>query len=472
MNISYLDDLPAFELQQLLGEGQEKPMVKLSVILLYLWAMKQLNTKLMHPADQLVLIISRIYRSGLTTTSGGNLSIMDDNGDMWITPSGIDKGSLKPSDIMCVKADGTIIGPHRPSSEYPFHRALYKIRPKMRAVIHAHPPGLVTFSIVHQIPDTRILPQARNVCGPIGFAQYDVPGSEALGQKIAEEFRKNPEYKAVIMENHGVVLCGENIADAYQRFETLELCARTILNAKTLGEPIYLSEEQIQYHESRLPDNFSHFMNVSYPSDERILRAEICRLVRRACDQSLMSSSYGTVSMRWRGNDFLITPSGVQRWDIDEEDIVQIKDSMAEAGKMPSHAAALHFEIYRRNPKINAIIITQCPSLMGFCTTDSIFDVRTIPESWIFLQDVPKFPFASQYEHLDEVAEVFRTRSCAMLANDAVIVASDSLINAFDRLEVAEFAAKSLILAKPLGDLHPITDAEVEDLRIAFHVGK
>ena len=62
--------------------------------------MKQLNTKLMHPSEQLTLIIGRIYRSGMTTTSGGNLSIMDDNGDMWITPAGIDKGSLKPSDIM------------------------------------------------------------------------------------------------------------------------------------------------------------------------------------------------------------------------------------------------------------------------------------------------------------------------------------------------------------------------------------
>ncbi len=59
-----------------------------------------------------------------------------------------------------------------------------------------------------------------------------------------------------------------------------------------------------------------------------------------------------------------------------------------------------------------------------------------------------------------------------MIANDSVIVASDSLINAFDRLEVAEFAAKSLILAKPLGDLHPITDKEVDDLRVAFHVGE
>ena len=431
--------------------------------------MKQLNTKLMHPAEQICIIISRIYRGGMTTTSGGNLSIMD---DMWITPSGIDKGSLKPSDIMCVKADGTVIGPHKPSSEYPFHRALYRMRPKMRSVIHAHPAGLVTFSIVHQIPNTSILPQVHAVCGPIGFAPYDVPGSEALGEKIAEEFRKHPEYKAVIMENHGVVLAGEDIADAYQRFETLELCARTIINAKTLGEPIYLTDEQLNFHESRLPNDFQHFMNVTHPSEERAIRTEICRMVRRACDQKLMSSSYGTVSMRWKDNDFLITPTGVQRWDIDEEDIVQIKDGMAEAGKLPSHSAALHYEIYRRNPKVNAIVLTQCPSLMGFCTTDSKFDVRTIPESWIFLQDVPKFEFGSQYTKPAEVAEVFKNRPCAMLANDSVVVASDSLINAFDRLEVAEFAAKSLILAKPVGDLHPITDKEVEDLRVAFHVGE
>ncbi len=434
--------------------------------------MKQLNTKLMHPAEQICIIISRIYRGGMTTTSGGNLSIMDDNGDMWITPSGIDKGSLKPSDIMCVKADGTVIGPHKPSSEYPFHRALYRMRPKMRSVIHAHPAGLVTFSIVHQIPNTSILPQVHAVCGPIGFAPYDVPGSEALGEKIAEEFRKHPEYKAVIMENHGVVLAGEDIADAYQRFETLELCARTIINAKTLGEPIYLTDEQLNFHESRLPNDFQHFMNVTHPSEERAIRTEICRMVRRACDQKLMSSSYGTVSMRWKDNDFLITPTGVQRWDIDEEDIVQIKDGMAEAGKLPSHSAALHYEIYRRNPKVNAIVLTQCPSLMGFCTTDTKFDVRTIPESWIFLQDVPKFEFGSQYTKPSEVAEVFKSRPCAMLANDSVVVASDSLINAFDRLEVAEFAAKSLILAKPVGDLHPITDKEVEDLRVAFHVGE
>ena len=427
----------------------------------------------MHPAEQISIIIGRIYRSGMTTTSGGNLSIMDGNGDMWITPAGIDKGSLRPEDIMCVKADGTIIGPHRPSSEYPFHKAIYKMNPKARSVIHAHPPGLVTFSVVHQIPDTSIIPQARAVCGPVGFAEYALPGSELLGNKIVEEFRKNPDYKAVIMENHGVVLYGEDIADAYLRFETLELCARTILNAKTLGVPKYLTAEQITRHEMAVNTPFEHFMSVTHPSEERAIRTEICQIVRRACSQGLMCSSYGTASVRWKGNDFLITPSNVQRWDIDPEDIVQVKDGMVEAGKMASRSVALHYEIYRRNPKVNSIILTQSPALMGFCTTGVNFDVRTIPESWIFLQDIPTFPFGSQYDdHLPALADEFRKRPFVMLENDSVVVTGDKLINTFDRLEVADFSARSLILAAPLGTLKPITDAEIEDLRAAFHVGE
>lgn len=433
--------------------------------------MKQLDVALMHPAEQITLIIGMIYRSGMTTTSGGNLSILDDNGDIWITPAGIDKGSLTPKDIMCVKADGTIIGPHKPSSEYPFHRALYKMRPGLHSVIHAHPPGLVTFSITHQVPDTSILPQALGVCGPVGFAPYALPGSELLGEKIAGEFAKNPDYKAVIMENHGVVLMGEDIADAYQRFETLELCARTILNANTLGTPRYLTDKQIQHHTQAIHNNFQHFMNVEHPSDERAIRTEICEVVRRACRQGLMSSSYGTASIRWRGDDFLITPANVQRWDIEPNDIVQVKDGMIEAGKTASRSVALHYEIYKRNPKVNSIILTQTPSLMGYCCTDEKFDVRTIPESWIFLQDVPKFPFGSQYDNLNALAEEFKVRPCVMLENDSVIVTGDKLINTFDRLEVADFSARSLIMAAPVGKLNPITDSEIDELRVAFHVG-
>ena len=432
--------------------------------------MKLLDTKLMHPADQLIVVISRIYRSGLTTTSGGNISIKDDNGDIWITPAGVDKGSLTRRDIVCVKADGSIVGLHRPSSEFPFHKAIYDMRPKMTAVIHAHPPALVAFSITHQIPDTNIIPQAKGICGTIGFAPYDVPGSKALGEKIANEFEIHSDYKAVIMENHGVVLCGDDMKDAYQRFETLEFCARTVINAQILGKPNYLTDEQIEQREKAFPSDFPHFMNATYPSDERDIREQIIKIVHRACDQGLMISSYGTVSVRWRGNDFLITPPGIPRWDMDTENIVQVKDGKVEAGKIPSRSVALHQEIYQSNPKINSIILTQPPHIMGFCTSGVKFNVRTIPESWIFLKDIPSVPFGMRYEDNKRISELLKSYPAVLMENDSIIVTGDGLLNTFDRLEVAEFSAKSLIMGMSIGTLQPISDDEVEALREAFHV--
>ena len=91
-----------------------------------------MNINYIHPADQLVMFMQRIYDKGMTTTSGGNLSIMDEDGNIWITPAGVDKGNLNRNDIVCVKADGTIVGMHRPSSELPFHAAVYKMRPDLR----------------------------------------------------------------------------------------------------------------------------------------------------------------------------------------------------------------------------------------------------------------------------------------------------------------------------------------------------
>ena len=429
--------------------------------------MSSLDIRLMHPRDQIIVIISRIYKKGMTTTSGGNVSIIDDQGDIWITPSGIDKGNLRAEDINCIKADGTITGKHKPSSEYPFHRSIYKKRPELKAIIHAHPPALVSFSIAHIIPDTNFGPQAKHVCGPIGFAPYDVPGSEELGEKIAEVFVQG--YNAVIMENHGTVVGGTDMKDTYQRFETLEFCARTIIYGKTIGEVKSLTDAQINTFEAQIPALQPEMTDVAYPSDEREKREEIIRIVKRACDQGLMISTYGTVSVRWRDDDFLITPTNVLRWDISLEDIVQIKGGKREPGKLPSRAVWLHQEIYRRNPHINSIIITQSPYLMAYSVTGNKFNVRTIPESWIFLQDVSNVPFGSQFAGEKTIPELIsKDNPAVIIDNDAVLVTGDKLLQTFDRLEVAEFSAKSLVLGMVLGDLKPIGDKEVEDLRKKF----
>lgn len=426
-----------------------------------------LNTKLQHPANQIVQVISRIYNRGLTTTSGGNISIIDENGDIWVTPSGVDKGTLTKEDIICVKKEGSVIGRHKPSSEFPFHKAIYQVRPDIKAIIHAHPPALVSFSIVRQIPDTSVVSQARHICGPIGYAEYALPGSESLGKVIAEEFKKG--YLAIIMENHGTVLGGNDLVNAFQRFEALEFCARTILYGKTIGNPAYLTDAQLYAFDSQIPEPLPEMNSVTYPPDEREKRAEICNIVHRACNQGLMISSYGTVSTRWRDNDFLITPTNIARWDLELGDIVQIKGGRREPGKVPSRATWLHQEIYRHNPEINSVIFTQPPYLMAFGCTNVPFDVRTIPESWIFLQDVPLLPFGAHFQGTNEILnQISSGVSALLIQNDAFVVTGDKLLQTFDRLEVAEFSAKSLVMSTPIGDLKPINHQQVEELRIAF----
>ena len=112
-----------------------------------------------HPAEELKNAMERIYGYRMTTTSGGNLSILDNEGSVWITPARIDKGGLKREDIVEIRGSGEIRGLHKPSSEYPFHHRIYETRTDIRAIIHAHPVALVAFSICGNRPDTRMFPQ-------------------------------------------------------------------------------------------------------------------------------------------------------------------------------------------------------------------------------------------------------------------------------------------------------------------------
>ena len=115
-------------------------------------------TSFQHPRDEILEMMARIYRYRMTTTSGGNLSIREANGDVWITPARVDKGGLRREDIVLVRADGVIEGHRSPSSEFPLHQAIYRSRPDVAGIVHAHPVALVAFSLVGQVPDTRPSP--------------------------------------------------------------------------------------------------------------------------------------------------------------------------------------------------------------------------------------------------------------------------------------------------------------------------
>lgn len=428
-----------------------------------------MNFNLMHPAEQIVLLINRVYQKGLTTTSGGNLSIMDTEGNIWITPSGIDKGSLTPSDICKVLPDGTVIGKYKPSVELPFHKLVYQTRPDVSAVLHAHPPALVSYSLIRQIPNANIIPTPHEVCGPVGIAKYEVPGSDALAKRIVAEIKKG--FNVVVMENHGVITCANNLFEAFKRFETLNFAASLGITASTIGKPEALTDEQLQIYNSKGRHSLGEFIPTSYSSDERKLRKEMCTLIHRSYDQGLFTSTQGTFSVRLDKHTFLITPYGVDRKYIEPEDIVRIEHDWREAGKEPSRSVRLHKLIYDEHPEINAITVAQPEHIMAFGVTHTPIDSRTIPESYISMRDIARVPFGTNITDPEKISKLISEHSpVVMVENDSVISTGSTLINAFDRLEVAEFTANTIIHAKMIGEIVMINEKEVEDINKAFHL--
>lgn len=421
-----------------------------------------------HPRDEIMRTMERIYRYRMTTTSGGNISIRDDDGDTWITPARLDKGSLRREDIVRVRPDGSADGPHRPSSEFPFHKAIYDARPDVRGIVHAHPVALVAFSICRKVPDTRLLHQARQVCGEAGFAAYALPGSEALGRNIAGTFAAGAH--CVVLENHGVVTAGPSLQDAFERFETLEFTAKTIIKATILGRVRYLGDEAAGHPTTPTADAGA-FRPGRAASPEKELRRQLGAFVRRCYQQRLMISTEGAFSARLDDDAFLITPHRVDRNALDEHDIVLVRRDAAEEGKTPSSSARNHAALYAAHPAFQAIVNAYPVNATAFSVTDTPLDSRTIPESYLFVREVRRIPYGVQFRDGRDLARLVSPRQpIALLDNDGVQVCGTSILDAFDRLEVLESTAEAIINATALdrGAISPMSDEVIAELDAAF----
>lgn len=422
----------------------------------------------LHPRDEIMRTMDRIYRYRMTTTSGGNLSIRDASGDIWISPARVDKGNLTRGDIVCVHPDGTTEGRHPPSSEFPFHKAIYEARPDIQSIVHAHPVALVAFSICRQSPNTRLFHQAHSICGQVGFAPYACPGTEALGANIANTFAQGCD--SVILENHGVVVGGSNLARVFERFEAFEFAGKTLVKANQLSEVQFLDDDQLRLASERSVD-FDSFVPDEAVANELELRKQLCDFVRRGCRQRLLISTEGSFSARVSQDSFLITPTQRDRERLQTDDLVLVRGEQRESEKLASRAARAHQAIYQKQPHVHAIVFAHPVNATAFSVTNTPLDVRTIPESYVFLRDVQRVPYGVQYRGDGSIAEYISARNpAALLQNDGVLVTGATVLDAFDRLEVLESTAEAVINAQSIGDVSAMSNEVINELIANFNL--
>ena len=185
----------------------------------------------------------RLWEREYISGTGGNFSARLDDKHILSTPAGLAKGRLAPDDLVVTDLEGNLIsGRHRPSSELRIHLASYRLRPKVHAVVHAHPKTVVAHSLASINVMFTALPETVVALGMIRSVPYETPGSSALAQKMEGALA---DHNAIVMERHGAITLGRNLFEAFNRMETLEHAAQTLYLAQTLGTIKALPDDEI-----------------------------------------------------------------------------------------------------------------------------------------------------------------------------------------------------------------------------------
>ena len=192
--------------------------------------------------QEITRVCRRLYERGLIAGAEGNVSVRLADGQILITPSGVPKVDVSPSDLVIVEPrDGRVAGPGRASSELGMHLRIYESRADVGAVVHAHPPLATAFGVAGEDLMAPVLPEIVILTGGVPLVPYATPGSAALADAI-EPFLE--QHDAFLMANHGATSIGSTLSSAHARMESVEHAARTLLAARMLGRITTLSATQ------------------------------------------------------------------------------------------------------------------------------------------------------------------------------------------------------------------------------------
>lgn len=188
----------------------------------------------------------RMYESGFVAANDGNISVRLNAGELLTTPTGVSKGFMTPDMLLTVDMEGNIVaaeGNWRPSSELKMHLKVYKERPDVQAVVHAHPPYATTFAIARTPLNKPLIAEAIVTLGCVPVAEYGTPSTSEVPNAVAPYLE---HFDAVLLANHGALAWGDSLTTAYHKLESVEFYAKLTFLSLQMGKPVELSAPQIE----------------------------------------------------------------------------------------------------------------------------------------------------------------------------------------------------------------------------------
>jgi L-fuculose-phosphate aldolase len=194
--------------------------------------------------QDIVTMCHHLYQRGFIAGTEGNVSVRVAPNRLWITPSGAHKGFLRPEDLLLLEPNGQVrLGSGQPSSETPMHLMIYRCRPDVQAVMHAHPPIATALTVAGYEVETSLLPEAVVALGEVPTLPYQMPTTWAFAETVGHAMQ---QAEAVMLANHGSVAVGRSLQTAFNTLETVERVAQIFYMAKTLGHVQCLPATEVQ----------------------------------------------------------------------------------------------------------------------------------------------------------------------------------------------------------------------------------
>ncbi len=188
----------------------------------------------------------RMYDSGFVAANDGNISVRLNADEVITTPTGVSKGFMTPEMLITVDMEGRVVsaeGDWRPSSELKMHLRVYRERPDVKAVVHAHPPYATTFAISHTSLNRPLIAEAVVMLGCVPVADYGTPSTNEVPDAVAPFLE---HFDAVLLANHGALAWSDSLLAAYHKLESVEFYAKLTFLSNQLGNAQELSNKQVQ----------------------------------------------------------------------------------------------------------------------------------------------------------------------------------------------------------------------------------
>lgn len=188
----------------------------------------------------------RVYERGMVAANDGNFSVKLNANEILCTPTGVSKGFMTPEYICKIDMKGKLLESHgdfKPSSEMKMHLQVYKERPDVQAVLHAHPPYATTFAAAGLPLEQPVLSEAVLTLGRVPIAAYGTPSTKEVPEAVAKYL---PYCDAMLLANHGALSYGDSLMNAYHKMESVEFYARILYQTKLLGGARELTQKQVE----------------------------------------------------------------------------------------------------------------------------------------------------------------------------------------------------------------------------------